>query len=336
MIFELSELQSHPFNLIGLADREKFHTGMLAFTLRSFLEHDEELFFDLVSELWNQRFEKCSIDKIHVEVEHSGIDLVIATDGVVTHWAEMKLKTGLSDQQIRRYEDKYPNSASVLLGLFPEQTGSKKTVYRSFPTLVSRHITGLPNDRLRNSGLSEDRLVLISMWVKYLSGLARLSDTFVVAGLEEIPDANKVSSLLRRIKLRGIFERYRYNLIQEQMSNPQSPVQPQLFNSNGNAGLDIRIEASLPYGLQWQAGALKLFVEDPDFKKGNATPERDSRLVELAANFCDHFDLERNTRLNASGKFRSITVRRWGILENCHERGKFLTDGLDYLSGLNV
>lgn len=48
-------------------------------------------------------------------------------------------------------------------------------------------------------------------------------------------------------------------------------------------------------------------------------------------------DLTRHgTRLNTTGKFRSITVRRWVILENCHERARFLTDGLDYLSGLNV
>jgi len=334
MIPDLTELQNHPFNLIGLADREKFHTGMLAFALRSLLKCDSDHFFCLVSDLWQCGFDSSPAGEIIVDVEQGGIDLVVARSGAVTHWAEVKLKTGLGKEQIRRYEEKHPSGESVLLGLFPEETGSTKTRFRSFPKVILNFFQVMPVNSLAAAGLDKDRIALIKLWAEYLSRLRKISVTFEALGLGKIPDAKNTAMLLRNIKLLGIFERYRYGLVGEAFSRETRRLKPALFNTNGNAGLEMRIEASLPYGLQWQAGALKLFMIDPTFKKGTDTPERDSRLRDLAVQFCNHFNLDPNKNLNASGKFRSVTICRWNIFDDCRERACFLAESIDYLCDL--
>lgn len=336
MINELSQLQDHPFNLIGLADREKFHTGMLSFLLNSLLEHDEVLFRELVLRLWQINTDLPETNATTVVVEKNGIDLAILNGSIVTHWAEVKLKTGLGNEQIQRYEKKHPKSNGVLLGLFPEDTGSDKTEFRSFPKVISEFLHPSKLASIANSELQTDRFVLIKMWSEYLTLLSKLADHFVSRNFEIVEKSDEIRQLLRNIKLLGIFERYRYGLIACELAQIQKKIAPELFNSNGNAGIHLQIAGEFPYGLQWQAGALKFFVIDPNYIKGNPADKRDAILYELSSQYIGHFKLPLSNKLNQKGKFRSVTVQRWDILHDCKGRAQFLADSIEYLCAIKI
>lgn len=334
MIQELSRLQNHPFNLIGLADREKFHTGMLGFLLNSLLEYDNEIFQDLCLRLWPGKPGIETQNETIILVEEKGIDLVIMHAGSVTHWAEMKLKTGLGNEQIQRYEKKHPDSKGVLLGLFPENSGSEKTQFRSFPEIISDFLQPPTLRSIAKAGLDDDRVTLIRMWSEYLSLVGRIATDFGNCGVDKIEKGLEIRQQLRNIKLLGIFERYRYSLVERNLDRLHRNVVTKLFNTNGNAGIELEIAGDFPYGLQWQAGALKFFVIDPNYKNGKITEERDALLQHLSTKYLEHFNLPQNKKLNQMGKFRSITVQRWDVLDDCNGRARFLADSIEYLNRL--
>lgn len=334
----IDRLSRHAFNLIGLSDREKFHTGMLAFTLRWLLQNEPELGCKLIDGLWGakERVDWSGADELQVQTEASSLDLVLRRGKQITHWAEVKLKTGLRESQIQDYEAKSPDAYGVLLGLLPEPTFSERTVFRSFADVVCANLHDSALAELTARYPENDSILLIRMWAEYLIDLGGLSRSFVERKLNQVPEPDAVLECLKAIKLAGIFERYRYGLVLASIGAIDPRVVKTLFNSNGNAGLDFRIEAPRPYGLQWQAGALKLFVEEPQFKKGLSTPERDAFLHDLAKRYTHNFDIPAPEKINVTGKFRSITIARWKVFDDCGQRIQELKSGIDFLCSLRA
>jgi len=332
----ISRLKEHPFTLIGLADREKFHTGLLAHALRCSIDRDRGSAIDIVSELWGDHIAASQLQraqKIEVFVEEGSVDLGIRVDGDVAYFAEMKLKTGLADHQLKKYKHKHPDACGVVLGLFSEETGHEDIASRKFPDIISSSFKMPPiSDELDEA--KQDSLILLRMWKDYLSALANVSGQFEKAGLGPIEGAERLKEDLRTLKLKGVFEAFRYRLILAEVQKRNCPGSAEIFNTHGNAGIHFKFDRDMPFGLQWQAGALKLFVEDPRFKNGVSSDLRDARLEQLAEKYVSHFGLAKRILLGRPGKFRSVTVDRWSIFEPCKERIEKIVDGLVYLGAL--
>jgi hypothetical protein len=329
----VTRLLEHPFTIIGLSDREKFHTGLLAHTLRSFLRIDRDLGIELISKLWgtdNSLAELQNAEKIEVFVEEKSVDLGIRTEKEVILFAEMKLKTRLADHQLREYRAKYPRAVGVVLGLLREPTGQSDISSRPFPRIVSQLLEVKPFAKYLSEA-DADSVILIRMWREYLMSLSDLAVQFEMAALAELMDPNKLEEMLRSLKLKGIFESYRYRLIRSKLERLKTSAAIREFNTNGNAGLHMFYSGGLPFGLQWQAGSLKLFVEDPTYKKGRVSKRRDELLQNLTREFCREFGLNQLEKLNRNGKFRSASVERWNIFENCEERANLLNERLRFL-----
>ena len=102
-------INDHPYTLISLSDREKFHTGMLAYVINHL---DPEIQVTLIEKLWGEILSK-NDGKITAEVEQNSIDLIVKQNGEVAAWAEAKFKTTLSAGQLEKYRDKLPEKAKI-------------------------------------------------------------------------------------------------------------------------------------------------------------------------------------------------------------------------------
>ena len=163
-------LERHPFTLIGLSDREKFHTGMIAFMIRYFWEHEVDDFrLNLIEVLWKKegllQEEFKQRERIDVRVEQGNIDLLVMVGNQVRAFAEIKFKTTLHGNQLDSYQQKHPESPAVVLGLFQEETNEHVPAV-SFPdkvtTFFERHSGALLDGQ-------NDSLALLLLWIEYLS-----------------------------------------------------------------------------------------------------------------------------------------------------------------------
>lgn len=328
-------LCAHPFTLVGLSDREKFHTGMLAHTLRRLFETDREAGLDLVRALWgdvNSLLPLRQARTIDVVVEDRSVDLSIRADRQTLLFAEMKLKTGLADHQLEKYRKTHPAASGVVLGLFCEDTGDSNTPSRKFPDILSQNLgSGLLERRFAES--RDDADILIRIWADYLQHLALLGNEFETGQLLQIDQRRDFEAMLAALRIKGIFEAYRYRLIARELAKLNCPVVGAAINTHGSAGLHFGIEADMPFGLQWQGEIVKLFVEDRAYVKGVSAAMRDERLLNLAARYLARFSHSAEVKLNKAGKFRSVTVHnQWNVFDDCAGRAEALMQGLSFLA----
>ncbi len=286
----LEYLSTHPFSIIGLADREKFHTGLLAYTLQKLADCAPELFKELLEKLWNQ--EKFSpMDDVKVLVEQKSVDLIINDNLNTLFFAEIKLKTTLRKNQFESYQKELPQAEGVVLSLF--SNGSIDKNCSSFPSVISSFF----NERTSAQFLigSSDEIILIRMWVNYLKHLWRTANWLEELKDKSVPERDEFVERLEKLKLKGIFEWVRYNAILNKLNvescskSPKFEKKPYIFNSHGNSGIDCQIQHKFPYGLQWQAGALKLFAIDPNFISNQESKARDKFLMTLKKNIVKNF-----------------------------------------------
>lgn len=336
MLLTLDELKRHPFTLISLADREKFHTGMVAYVLQKLVERSDGSASELLKTLWaldSLDFETDGQPKISIAVEQQSIDLMVLVEQKVHLAAEFKLKTTLSSHQLESYRKKFPKAKFVVLGLFPEPIKFNDISWRSFPDVALNFFDSPEKLDEFERHVSNDEAALVRMWLGYLRSLNNLSQAFQSLGLGPVDRRKDVVIGLSDIKLRGLFESYRYRLVSELLNTPDDlSVEP--FNSNGNAGLNLEFAARFPLGLQWQAGALKLFSKDYNYTKGEPTNQRDDFLERLCRTFCEQSELEVPAKMSKPGQFRSFTVIKWNIFDDCNQSPERLSNYLHLIQKL--
>jgi len=353
----ITRLKDHPFTLIGLSDREKFHTGLLAHLLRRLSERDPEQFTRLIGLLWsgarageafkciNNAIAAKADQRITVTVEEKYLDLAIKVDARVTLLAEMKLKTTLSKDQLKNIETKWRGEAKTLLGLFPEKVSKTSGFGRArFAYSISEFFDGVPI----GSALfvDADEAALFRMWSDYLRNLDKVSSWFTRFDGKAVPNSKSFEEDLRALRLKGIFQWHRLEWIRRKFDDKRITIKH--FNTNGGAGLDFYVGKSAGgfcKGLQWQWKSLKLFLIDENFPKHSG--ERDTALEKLATEFINEFGLERpnsqsqsgsnaktaaSPNLNRNGKFRSVTVENWDIFGNLAPCQGKLMNYLNFLS----
>ncbi len=345
----LEQLANHPFTLIGLSDREKFHTGMLAFTIRYYWDSKRgENRHNLIKELWgNEAFQKSFENgyEIGVQVEKDSIDLVVEVEKTEEKaFAEVKFKTDLHSDQMAKYKKKHPDAKGVILGLFPPAVSSQTSDYVtcSFPSQITEMFK-LKQELLQGES---DEVALIRLWNGYLSTINQLQKSFRKYSTCEIPDHDEFRRKLQKIKLKGIFERYRLALIWKKIAEENKNVFVILFNTHGNTGLHMQIpigqmnndkKIRYAYGLQWQGNKLKLFLEDYETNNNFVRDELlKNYLTECIykkykdADACHLIDKRKN--LNRNGKFRSITIGEWPIFGDISSKSETLIEMVSFLA----
>lgn len=324
-------LQEHPFTLISLADREKFHTGMLAFTINQ-LGSDPRL--ALLSLLWGEK--ACShlgeneTGHLRAFVEQNSIDLIVKKGNETKLWAEMKFKTTLGHDQIKNYQERHPDAEGALFALF---TGVESLPANFRQICFHEEVVGMKKSIL--NGVAEpDPKTLIRLWIEYLEIIQILTKFVVGKKGNPIAEAN-FGSNLSSIKLKGIFEHYRHSVFNKALESwwerdTSRLARPKVgqFNTHGNAGFEHTVYPfiqdseggngkgatngkHLSYGLQWQGASLKLFVvatgKRPD-------KDRDKKLCELYQIFRKKNWVHVKPRKSSKeAEFKSHTIENWDI-----------------------
>jgi hypothetical protein len=334
----IGKLSSHAFTVIQLSDKEKFHTGMLCYTLN---EHPS---------LFNTVFKLPTGEDYKAVVEEKTIDLLITQGGAIKLIVESKLKTGLHESKTpKRFKISYGENVNQLekIQLNNPNLGDNGYYLLSLFPEIEENKFGFKGLQFTESILSEIEKVcsqknnLINLWIEYLKQLKVLVDYFVENNMDCINLNNSdpmnpksLNDLLKEIKLNGVFESYRYGLIQKEVQSKllESDVGKQLkktlkekkrieqigelFNSNGNAGLEYSFGRNQKYfGIQWQ-GSLKLFIvtEKIAVKEGVKDIQKNLGLSELK--YKNGLSLP-----ITKGVFSSVTIKRdWNIYEDITDK----------------
>jgi hypothetical protein len=362
----ISNLANHPYTILQLADREKFHTGMLALLVK----------YCGRSGMSNGVFEYSPKAKepLKIKLEESSIDLKVE-QGESCWIIESKFKTGLRNDQLLSYVEKVHRTEKprgIVVSLFPEDKDNLKAQDdgETFENkLYTREVLSALKTALQNwneievawndqsqasdssqSGSLSDIRVLFSLWDGYLSELKVLVEHFHSCGLHEV--TWKVKSLstgdFPKLKLTGIFVGFRFRLLKERLKKELNPSfkRLELGNTHGNALLDISLfsedkdlskESSFwKTGFQLQAGSLKFCIE---YDKNKFDIKRDDTfrkqlLSELGGEMWQK--LNPNTpshelRVNRNGLFRSITIHEFHDLGDFEELARVVKLLTDYL-----
>ena len=318
-----NRLRNHPYTLLHLSDREKFHTGFLAFCLK---RYKPTFFYSMFGR-------RDPLPDLLVDVEYQSMDIVVRESKdpkIYLAAAEVKLKTDLHDDQVRKYRKKIGKHAVArVIGLFPPTEANEQELkQRGFPYEgLTEKIPGWVEEQIRGESDPEIKCIF-TLWVGYLRDLGVLRSYFVEKGTESI--GQDIVDALDDIKLKGIFERYRHGLITSQLQDlrfreelgkdgeGKGPLD--IGNSHGNGILDLytiprpkKKGEGVQMGLQWQAGQLKLFVHH---KKDSES--RNKLLKGIAEKIKSSGKLDFEVKPNKEGRFRSVTLidKGWDILKD--------------------
>jgi len=299
----LVKMGDHPFTLLGLSDREKFHTGFIAFCVNQIGESFYKTLFGL-----NEH------SQIEASVEEKSIDLMLKCGKTVVAIAEVKLKSDLHSDQLDKYARKYPNSNKYIIGLFAPAYVYDANQWK----LISFDDIGACLNSVRSSYKKTEYADLIVCWHQYVTLLARACNEYVTIGLGSV-SANTVA-LLHELKLKGIFEQWRYASVASEMREVIDCIHFGNTHSNALLHVSAGIYEGMTCGLQWQAGSLKLYMEARVIGNKNDI-ERDHALRKLAANFTN---VHQATRIS-TGYFSSVTIEKWDINADVRDKsGQFI------------
>ena len=269
--------------------------------------------------------------------EHASLDLVVVPAGrtAAAPWLgviEMKYASRLHDEQLHRYAAKIRRRRSRT------QSGDPARLLISlFEPRLAREIdrTGfvrvdLLGEVLRAVQKRTDQLdggdddALVRLWVRYLKSIRTLRTHLQDLGPAADPE---FGAALQPTKLRGLFQEQRLlptrdRLVEELGVDLTRKTRPAVVvgNMHGHPLVETNIwpskGRSVKYGLQWQAGNLKLFIS---FRRKRCRDEasREQALESLADRLRaiteDDVDWGENTSwsCNRTGRFRSVTVLKW-------------------------
>lgn len=356
VIDAIKSLKNHPFTVIQLSDKEKFHTGMLCYTLNRYPSLFKTLFG------LNDKKNKAS-------VEENSVDLIIRDkDNNIKVVVESKFKTGVhkspATKEVREKgkldsTTKYIcqlEKMEILYGLKKNDVVIKKYFISIFKKsdlskewnqllFTGKTLSSLKDLMINIKDTSKAHLILL--WIDYLEKLKVIVDYFIENKMTCInlknsvpPDNSSLSGLLKGIKLNGVFESYRYGLVQQIVKkNLSDKIRNllkiscknrneleqvgMLFNTRGNGGIHYAFGGNekSSFGIQWQ-GVLKLFIETENKSSKTCVETIYKKL--LGVESLKHPSL---------GKFSSITIKNdWDIYGNIKERPEVIVKYLELLN----
>ncbi|MDA8531859.1 hypothetical protein N9K44_03155 [Flavobacteriaceae bacterium] len=339
LIKSFEYLIDHPFTIIQMSDREKFHTGLLQYALKIYPKL-YKLIFDIHGE-FNSKLEFESIDLYIYESKDKKKPYVLV---------ESKFKTGLhlsrtkngEVKQIQKYADKFKDaSKGYLISLFPESENLKINDHVFIKEYKNITFTGEILTQLERiqEGDSKKEDPLLDLWVSYLKELKIIIDFIKQQQLKllnlNVYNNNKdFEDYSDELKLSGLFENYRLNLIKEEIN--EAIIQEKkvicfekknyeyfsrIDNTHGNALLHYEKKFENPphedfisYGIQWQTDKIKFYIRSKNKKVNKIRDEYLSKFGKLLQDkvFPDGIDL----KLNPNGKFKSISIHEHSMFDD--------------------
>ncbi len=402
----LDSLIKHPFTSIQLSDKEKFHTGMLKIMLDTIGEPAYACVFgnEFTKELYSNNgtplilLEQGSIDmvikKLIKDQKESIFAIIESKFKTGLHYSKDKKTSSGYIDQLTKYaysNDGLKAKYGFVISLFKENKDDLKI--KSIPEkepkiqkykplrfidfdfgFLEKEISRLNKSNLLKPDIL-DKAVLIRMWLDYLKCLSKVVNFFVEKKFEDVSDKNFENDL-KKIKLKGVFERYRLKLIEKELLekiNPQEQLKESLKrgasfenipnaennfimikNTNGNESLLLAINSEegnekFYYGIEWQSGSVKVFIKwnknriNSDLKK-----KREEALILLIERLLPK--LEKNTvdkfiKPNKKGElshrdsvFKSITIIKKSIFEDIQDISEKLFDiiGVIHDNGIHI
>jgi hypothetical protein len=339
-VFE--NLIDHPFTIIQMSDREKFHTGLLHYALKKYPKL-YKLIFDIEG-------------KFESELEFKSIDLYIyeSTNKKKPYvLVESKFKTGLhfsktkngEVKQIQKYADNYKDaSKGYLISIFPETENLKINDHGFIKEYKNISFTGDILTVLERilEGDSKEEYPLLDLWVSYLKELKIIIYFIKKQQLESlnlnIYNNNKDFEYYSdKLKLSGLFENYRLNLIKEEINEAIKQEKKvvcfekkdykyfsRIDNTRGNALLHYEKKFENPphkdfisFGIQWQTDKIKFYIRSKNKKVNKIRDEyliKSGKLLQDKV-FPDGIDL----KLNPNGKFKSISLHKHSMFDDLTE-----------------
>ena len=343
IIKAFENLIDHPFTIIQMSDREKFHTGLLQYALKEYPQL-YKLIFDIDGEFKS-------------ELEFKSIDLYIYESSTNKKkpyvLVESKFKTGLhfsktkngEVKQIQKYADKYKGaSKGYLISLFPESENLKINDHEFIKEYKNISFTGNILTVLESilEGDSKEEYLLLDLWVSYLKELTIIIDFIKQQQLESlnlnIYNNNKDFEYYSdKLKLSGLFENYRLNLINEEINEAIKQEKKvicfkkknyeyfsRIDNTRGNALLHYEKKFKNPphedfisYGIQWQTDKIKFYIRSKNKKVNKIRDEYLSKFGKMLQDkvFPNGIDL----KLNPNGKFKSISIHEHSMFDDLTE-----------------
>ena len=367
MILEtIEKIKNHPFTFMQLSDKEKFHTGLIAYAIKEYPK-----FLNL---LLNDGRNYLAGDKYKVLVEHDSTDILIVDEycydepekfpgkDKITPFAvlEVKFKSAMHSSkknedvipQLTKYEDKYKkhNPQFIYIYLFdePEVQSHFSNTWRfiSYNDLVTML------EPVYGAGHEGD-IQIIGAWISYIKLMVEFSKFVKNQALYSLKTAyqsnDTIGALIHDIKMRGLVDHYRYSLFLTSLLKSELVKVPLLKytknkeeiktdciyylidNTHGNGLIHFEIfNGKTTYGIQWQSSLLKLYMHADS--KNNV--ERDAELLAMATKLFG----EGAYTLNKDGVFRSISIYKdlsWDIYDDQNDKIAIIADCLNKLAQTN-
>ena len=332
----------NPFTSLHVIDKEKFHTGMLKLLLE----------YCQAKNIEHKLFKNNISHKLECNLEANSVDLLV-TQEIHTTIIETKFKTGLHETkyknkvvpQIQKYAYTHPKaSEGIVVSLFKESADlsiEKHKFIKQFKNITfTNQVLDLINKALKHS--NEDSIHvynLLVIWGNYLTDLKGIVNEFEKQKLNLIAIENlKIG--LHKLKLKGVFQQYRMHLVKDKVDkliNSEKISKGKLDNTHGNALLHYEIMFKKndfnfeKYGVQWQNGSLKFFIEvKNNSKKSN---KRDVALEQIGSFLHDNFFKENALpkNVNRNGKFKSFNIAKVEEFLDLNKLPNKMADSLNYL-----
>ncbi len=332
-----NELIEHPYTAMGLVDREKFHTGLLGYTCKSIPPFLSKLI---------DNDQLSGYHQLTAIFEQDSIDLIIENGDEQIAVFEMKLKTtvhnsgkkdisqlvAISEKIEKKNKKKNTTTPPFrLVTLFGQKEdlpkGWKNITYKEISKKLDETLAELDKQKI---SIDKNTKALITLWLGYLKKIVEISDCVLNAGSKSIEsiDRKEFEDLLTKIKLKGIFEDYRANMILKDDSisalMKKKDFMVKIDNSHGNGLLDLAFtnRYNHNFGIQWQANKLKLFAVPIEKSEKNSTlrADRDAFLTKLADFYYNNTE-SLTGKLNKDGHFRSITIEEnWSFFDDLEKK----------------
>ena len=191
-------------------------------------------------------------------------------------------------------------------------------------------------------GDSKEEYPLLDLWVSYLKELKIIIDFIKQQQLKflnlNVYNNNKYFEYYSdKLKLSGLFENYRLNLINEEINEAIREEKKvicfekknyeyfsRIDNTHGNALLHYEKKFKNPphkdfisYGIQWQTDKIKFYIRSKNKKVNKIRDEYLSKFGKLLQDkvFPNGIDL----KLNPNGKFKSISIHEHSMFDDLIE-----------------